>query len=103
MKLKLSTLKKFREFDRKNDPFEFFGISSKDKINSLILGIKNNGLENPLELWIFGLKAMLIQGNHRLVALEQLGITNIEVKIKFKFRLKGEMKNRKSRFVNIFN
>ena len=103
LNLKINWLKRFREFDRKSDPVEHFGFSSSSKINTLIKSIKLDGLSDPLELWVFGFKALLVQGSHRLIALNELNYTHIPVKIKFRLFLTGEMLKRKSRFKNIIS
>jgi hypothetical protein len=79
--VKLSKLKKYREYDRL-DPSSPVTKYSKETIEELKKSIKENGFTDPLILSYnpdTG-KAILDEGNHRLIAAEQLGLDSVPVK-----------------------
>ncbi len=80
--MKTQQLIQYREFDRKNNPApSWFGIQGTD-YGKLSAEIKQNGVTEPLELWVHDSKALLVEGNHRLAIAIDLGIEELPVIVK---------------------
>lgn len=70
---------KYREFDRFGDD----KIYDDDYLESLTNDIKQNGIKNPIKLYIDGGKALIIEGNHRLYIAKKLGYDTIPVQVDY--------------------
>ena len=68
----------FREFDRKEQP-----VWSSQYVSELQNDIQENGIKNPLILRYnqHHRKAILIEGNHRLMIARELGIKALPVRV----------------------
>lgn len=72
----------YREFKRDEVPaprIPIIGINMYD-VFEITKYIKANGID-PLELSIIKTKALLTDGNHRIVAAKRLGYTEVPVKV----------------------
>ena len=75
-------LLKYIEFDRKKNPMPMlFGIKTTNYVE-LKAEIKQNGITEPLELWVHNNNALLVEGNHRLAIAIDLGIKEVPIIIK---------------------
>jgi hypothetical protein len=76
-----AVLWEFREFKRDEVPaprFSFVPIYNVDEVTEYV---QSNGTIEPVELAIIGTRALLTDGNHRIVAARRLGYRMIPVKI----------------------
>jgi len=80
--MKTKDLIKYREFDRKANPRPSVLGLVKSSYSELTEEIKINGITEPLELWVYRDRALLVEGNHRLAIAIDLGIEDLPVTIK---------------------
>jgi len=76
----VNILWRYREFKRDETPaprIAFFNMYDVDEVEEYV---EANGLE-PLELSIIKSKALLTDGNHRIVAARRLGYEEVMVKV----------------------
>lgn len=67
------------------EQWRFFGNYREDKWNRLLEDIKQNGIQNPIQIDVDVNGNMSIyEGNHRIAACEQLGITEIPAKVYYR-------------------
>ena len=91
--MKLSFLKRFLEFNRgdKSEQLNLWGYDSSSVIDSIV---KDKEIKQPVELTIYKGNALLTNGNHRIVAAEEIGLEDIPCKVIIKGSLKGELLER---------
>jgi hypothetical protein len=91
--LPLELLWKYREFKRDEVPAPRVPFYNKYDVDEVTEYVRENGLE-PLEFSIVGKKALLTDGNHRIVAAKNLGW------IKYLFTSPGMKERVKKPFMN---
>ena len=68
----VSYLINYREFDRVNNPIIPIPFFQMETVDSIEEKIKQDGLQTPLTLGVWGTKCLLVDGNHRIAALSRL-------------------------------
>jgi len=81
--LKVADVLDYREFDRLTEPAPFAPFVNTYSLESVIGWVQENGLKEPLKLSIFESKALVTDGNHRLLAAAILGLKEVEFDITF--------------------
>jgi hypothetical protein len=77
-----------------NDLKNLFPALNKEERGSLKSSIKERGVENAIEVWVFGSKIILVKGHNRLELCGELAEEGIErpVSVRFKrYKLKNEV------------
>ena len=85
-RMKIDFLWKFREHDREdpNQQINAMIYSSENTINEIEADLKAGGkIKENVELAVYKGKALLIQGNHRIVAAKRAGLDDIPTTIAF--------------------
>lgn len=85
---------KYREFDRCGSD----NIYGDEYIDELTEDIEKNGVKTTLELQIYGDKALLVEGNHRLCIAKKLGIKELYVWVNF--RAFGSINEKKAKTID---
>lgn len=63
-------------------PGKYFGLYSEEQWNEFLEDIKNNGIKDPITINVNSDGSIKIwEGNHRLEACRQLGLTEIPAKV----------------------
>ncbi len=81
--IKVSQLIDYREYDRALNPAPQIPFIKQYTFGEIVIWMSENGVVSPLELSIYGNKALLTDGNHRLAAAALLGIKEVPVTVKF--------------------
>jgi hypothetical protein len=76
-----AVLWEFREFKRDEVPAPKFSFMQTYNVDEVTEFVESNGAMEPVELAIIGAKALLTDGNHRIVAAKRLGYKMIPVKV----------------------
>lgn len=78
--MKTSILKRYREFDREKQPSPF--VMFQTKSYDLEQSILKEGILSPVELVVLGNKALLTEGNNRLMIAIRNGIKDIPCEVR---------------------
>ena len=81
VKIEVKKLLQYREFDRVAKPAPKIPFVQSYSMPEVIQWVAANGIEQPLELSVFGSSALLTDGNHRLAAADHLGIKEVPVDV----------------------
>ena len=81
VRLPVDVLWSFREFKRDEVPAPNIPYVKNHTIEDITEHIKAQSKIEPLELSIIGNKALLTDGNHRIVAAKRLGYTTVPVNV----------------------
>jgi hypothetical protein len=76
--ISIDELSKYVEYDRETQPRD---KNTPNKISELTEDIKKNGVKEPLQLNLYNGKAILVEGNHRIVAAKNAGLKTVPVEI----------------------
>src|SRR4029079_1277931 len=69
----------YREFDRVAEPAPKIAIFQMYNVDQVTEWVRSHGITKPLELSIFEDKALLTDGNHRVVAADRLNMDMVPV------------------------
>jgi hypothetical protein len=81
LKIPVSVLWEFREFNRDEVPAPRSSFIRNYSVDSITEYINIQGKVEPLELSVIGNKALLTDGNHRIVAAKRLGYKVVPVNV----------------------
>lgn len=81
--INIEELLPYREFDREANPAPRIPFCQMYNVDEVRGFIEEGGTIEPLELSVFEDKALLTDGNHRIAALKQLGVTIVEVLVTY--------------------
>lgn len=76
-----AVLWQFREFKRDETPAPRFSFITSYNVDEVTEYIQERGSIEPVELAVIGTRALLTDGNHRIVAARRLGYKMIPVKL----------------------
>jgi hypothetical protein len=79
--LPIDMLWEFREFKRDASPAPRTSFIDSHNIDEVIAYIHGQGKIEPVELSVIGNRALLTDGNHRIVAAKRLGYTTVPVTV----------------------
>ena len=80
----VSELLHYREFDRETLPAPIIPFIQSYTVDQVTEWVKENGISNekPLELSLFEDKALLTDGNHRVLAAHKLNMVTVPVMVR---------------------
>jgi hypothetical protein len=81
IKIPVDVLWEFREFDRDDVPAPRTSFIRNYSIDSITEYVNIQGKVDPLELSVIGNRALLTDGNHRIVAAKRLGYKVVPVNV----------------------
>jgi hypothetical protein len=81
LKMPVAVLWEFREFDRDEVPAPQMSFIKNYNVDSITEYINTQGRVEPLELSVIGGRALLTDGNHRIVAAKRLGYRVVPVNV----------------------
>ena len=81
LKIPVAVLWEFREFDRDEIPAPRISFIRNYSVDSITEYISAQGKMDPLELSVVGDRALLTDGNHRIVAAQRLGYKVVPVNV----------------------
>lgn len=81
LKIPVAVLWEFREFDRDEVPAPHISFIKNYSVDSITEYISAQGRLDPLELSLIGNRALLTDGNHRIVAAKRLGYKVVPVNV----------------------
>lgn len=76
-----AVLWEFREFKRDEVPAPKFSFMPSYNVDEVTEYVESKGTIEPVELAVIGTRALLTDGNHRIVAARRLGYKMIPVKL----------------------
>lgn len=79
-KMPLSVLWEYREFRRDEIPAPAIPFIHDHSLDQITDYVRSHGIE-PVELSVVKDRALLTDGNHRVVAAKRLGVTEVPVKV----------------------
>jgi len=81
--MNVKELLEYREFDRESKPAPRIPFVQSYTVEEVTEWVKTNGIAKPLELSIWDNKALLTDGNHRIVSADKLAYKTVPVKVTF--------------------
>src|SRR5688572_30954397 len=81
LKIPIAVLWEFREFNRDEVPAPRISFIKNYSVDSITEYINAQGKLDPLELSVVGDRALLTDGNHRIVAAQRLGYRVVPVNV----------------------
>lgn len=92
--LPVTLLLNYREFDRVAEPAPYIGFPGVEyyTVDSLTEKVKAEGIKSAVELIVYNGKALLVEGNHRVVTYSRLSYSECPVTITY-YNSEEDLKN----------
>ena len=81
--MSVKELLNYREFNREEKPAPKIPFIQTYSVDEVTEWVQSNGIVKPLELSVWNDKALLTDGNHRIVSADRLKFEKISVKVTY--------------------